>query len=801
MLKNYLIIAWRSLRKHFTYSFINILGLGLGFATFLLLATWIRHEVSFDRFHEKSNLIYRASLEYGFGGQVSKTSVSPTALLPALQKNFAEVETGVRLYNASGWNSFILRKDDKVFQENRFYYADSAFFDVFSFHLLEGDPKTALAEPNSMVITQAMAKKYFGNDNPMGQVIQVNNRKEYTVTGVMEEVPSNSHIQFDFVGSFSSLEAAKHQIWWSANYQTFIVVQKEADINALVKKTNELVKKELASELTNPGDYVQYNFIPLTDIYLKSGLEESEVVGNIQYVYLFSAIALLVVIIACINYINLATARAADRAKEVGIRKVVGALRKQLFLQFIGESFIITFVSFAIAFLLAQISLVGFNSLTGKTFQAMDLFDPQFLILCVVAVCVIALVAGAYPALAITSFKPVSILKGNFRSSARGIWLRKSLVVFQFSISIILMVSTLIILKQINYIQDKRLGYDKENVLVLPLDTKTEEVFSQLRTELIRNSKVKSVARGSEAPTRIQGGYGASVEGIGSERGIITTAVSVDEAYVPAMSMELVLGRNFTPGDNAKMAADTSGNSYSFILNESALKELLIPADKAIGTKMNLSGRNGEIIGVVKDFHFSSLHEKIGPLILFNEESQFAHVFIKLEAGNTLQTMEEIKSICKKTITHRPLEYKFLDEQYTALYASEQKVGAICTVFATLTIIIACLGLFGLVAFSASQKTKEIGIRKVLGATAPGIVLLITKDYSKLVILAILVGLPVAYYIIENLWLSSFAYRTTVGTGPFVMAAGACLFIAFGTASFQAIRAAMIDPVNTLRNE
>lgn len=801
MLKNYLIIAWRSLRKHFTYSLINILGLGLGFATFLLLSTWIRHEISFDRFHEKSTLIYRASLEYGFGGQISKTSVSPTALLPAIQKNFAEVETGVRLYNASGWNSFILRKDDKVFQENRFYYADSAFFDVLSFHLIEGNPKTALTQPNSMVITQAMAKKYFGNDNPMGQIIEVNNRKEYTVTGIIEEVPSNSHIQFDFIGSFSSLEASHHQIWWSANFQTFIVLQKEADVNALAEKTNALVKKELASELTNPGDYVKYNFVPLTDIYLKSGIEESEVVGNIQYVYLFSAIALLIVIIACINYINLATARAADRAKEVGIRKVVGALRRQLFIQFIGESFIITFISFIVAFLLAQLSLVGFNSLTGKTFQAMDLFDPQFLIICVLAACVIALIAGAYPALAITSFKPVSILKGNFRSSARGIWLRQTLVVFQFSISIILMVGTLIILKQINYIQDKRLGYDKENVLVLPLDTKTREVFSQLKTELLQNSKVKSVARGSEAPTRIQGGYGANVEGIGSERGIVTTAVTVDEEYVPAMNMELLTGRNFTPGDNEKMAADTSGASYSFILNESAAKELFIPTDKAIGTRINLSGRKGEVIGVVKDFHFSSLHEKIGPLILFNEEKQFAHVFIKLQAGNVMQTMEAVKAICKKSITHRPLEYKFLDEQYTALYASEQKMGAICTVFATLTIIIACLGLFGLVAFSASQKTKEIGIRKVLGATAPGIVLLITKDYSKLVLLSILIGLPVAYYIIENLWLSSFVYRTTVGAGPFILAAFTCLFIAFGTASFQAIRAAMIDPVNTLRNE
>ena len=801
MLKNYLIIAWRSLRKHFTYSLINILGLGLGFATFILLATWIRHEMSYDRFHEKSNSIYRASLEYGFGGQVSKTAVSPTALLPALQKNFAEVENGVRLYNASSWNAFIIRKDDKLFQENRFYYADSAFFDVFSFHLLQGNPKSVLATPNSVVLTEAMAKKYFGNDSPIGQVIQVNNRTDFTVTGVMENVPSNSHIQFDFVASFSSLEASHSQIWWSANYQTFITLHPGSDINGLSEKTNELVKKELASELTNPGDYVKYNFVPLTDIYLNSGTEESEVVGNIQYVYLFGVIALLVVIIACINYVNLATARAADRAKEVGIRKVVGAVRRQLFFQFIGESFIITFISFIIAFLLAQLSLTVFNSLTGKSFQAIDLVQPQFLGLCAVVAIIIALIAGAYPAIAITAFKPVSILKGNFRTSAKGIWLRQSLVVFQFSISIILMIGTLIILKQINYIQDKKLGYDKENILILPLDRKTEEVFSQLKTELLRSSKVKSVARASEAPTKIQGGYGANREGSGSDRGIITTAAAVDEEYIPTMNMELVTGRNFTIGDNEKMKADTSQNSYSFILNESALKELLIPSENAIGTKMSLSGRKGEIIGVVKDFHFSSLHEKIGPLILFNEEEQLNHVFVKLQAGDALETMASIKAICNKIITHRPLEYKFLDQQYTALYASEQKIGTICTVFATLTIIIACLGLFGLVAFSASQKMKEIGIRKVLGASAPGIILLITKDFSKLVVLAIIIGIPTAYYFIEHLWLSSFVYRTDIGAGPFLIAAGACLFIAFATASYQAIRAAMIDPVNTLRSE
>jgi putative ABC transport system permease protein len=800
MLKNYLIIAWRSLQKHFTYSAINILGLSLGFATFILLATWIRHELSYDQFHEKSKQIYRGSMEYSFGGQTSRTSVSPTALLPVMQKNFPEVVNGTRVYNPSAWNPYIVRRDDKLFQESKFYFADSAFFQVFSFKLIKGNSDKVLANPNAVVITQSTAKKYFGNEDPIGQVLLINNRTDYTVTGLMEDIPSNSHFQFDFLGSFSSLAVSKQQSWWSANFQTYLLLQPGADINSLAYKTNAIVKKELASELTNPGDYVKYNFMPLTDIYLRSDFAEHEVVGNIQYVYLFGLIALLIVAIAGINYVNLATVRAADRAKEVGVRKVVGAMKNQLFIQFIGESMIITFISFIVAFILSQLGLPGFNMLTGKSFQMFDLIQPEFVAICLAAAFVIALIAGAYPALAITAFKPINILKGNFRTSSKGIWLRQTLVIFQFSISIVMIVGTIIILKQVNYIQNKRLGYEKENVLVLPLDRKTEEVFSQLKTELLRSGKAKSVARASESPTKLQGGYGISVEG-GSEKGMITTATPVDEEFIPTMSMELMAGRNFTEIEIQKAEEDTTGNSYTFILNESALKELSINIDKAVGTKVRLSERKGQIIGVVKDFHFNSLHEKIAPLVLFPEKQQFNFIFVKLAPGDVKQSLAAIKEICASVTPHRPFEYKFLDEQYNALYSSEQKIGAICSVFATLTIIIACLGLFGLVAFAASQKVKEIGIRKVLGATSPGIVLLITKDYSKLVIISIIIGLPLAYYLIENLWLDSFAYRTDIGVWPFVMAAAGCLIIAFGTASYQAIRASMIDPVNALRRE
>src|SRR5258706_530053 len=588
MLRNYLLISLRNLKKHFTYSLINIVGLGLGIATCLLLVTWIRHELSYDRFHEKANRLYRSSMEYSFGGQTNKTNVSPTALLPVLQKNFAEIENGVRVYNPSYYSPFIVRKDEKLFQEGRFYFADSTFFEIFSFRLIHGDVHRALVEPRSVVLTQTMAKKYFGLEDPMGKVLQINNQADYKVTGVMEDVPSNSLLQFDFVGSFSSLDAAKEQIWWSANYQTFFLLQPHADVPSLQDKTNALVKKELASEVTNPNDYVKYNFMPMTDIYLRSDRGESEVVSSILYIYGFGAIAAIILLIACINYISLATAKAADRAKEVGIRKVVGAVKRQLVFQFIGESMIITFLGFLLAFLLAQIALPAFNSMTGKHFTASLLFDPLFLFYCLLALFFIAWIAGSYPALAITAFKPVSVLKGNFKSSGRGIWLRQSLVVFQFCISIVLVVSTLVILKQLNYLQNTRLGYDKENVIILPLDRKTGQLYGQLRSEFLSSGKVAQMGRATESPTKINGGYSINLAGAGSDHAMIVTAMTADTTFIPALGMELVAGRNFNTADYKKHLSDTT---VAFVLNESAAKTFSIETTCAVWKGLDMEWR------------------------------------------------------------------------------------------------------------------------------------------------------------------------------------------------------------------
>jgi putative ABC transport system permease protein len=797
MIGNYLLIAIRNLRKHFSYSLINIAGLGLGLATCLLLSLWIRHELSYDTFHTKLDRTYRVSLEYSFGGQTARTPVSPTKVLPTLQKDFAEIETGARYYNPGSYRPYIVRNGDKMFEEAKFYFADSTFFDVFSFPLIQGNADHALTAPGSVVITQEMAKKYFGTTDALGKTLNINNFKDYTVTGVLAEIPANSLIKFDFVASFSSLDASKEQIWWSANYQTYVVVTPQANIAEVQDKFNVIVKEALGSEVNNAGDYVKYNFTPMKDIYLRSDLQEPELTGSIDYVYIFSGIAILILVIACINYVNLATARAADRAKEVGVRKVVGAVRQQLITQFIGESVVITSVAFVLALFVSSAALPVFNQLTDKEFTQAMVFEPGFLSIALLILATIALLSGLYPALVITGFKPVNILKGNFRTSGRGVWLRKSLVVFQFTISIILVIGTAVILKQVDYIQDKKLGYEKDNVLILPLDRKTGEVYTQLRTELMRKGSIENVARSSESPVRIKAGYSVSIPGSSNERGMITTASQIDENYISTLGMQMVSGRTFTENDFEKLTKDSI---VSFVLNETAIKELYLEAETAIGTPIDMNGRKGEIVGVVKDFHFDSMHEKIRPLVLFTE-ADYNFMFVKLAAGNPQQAISDLKDAFTTLAPHRPFEYKFLNDRYTALYKSEQKMGAVCTAFATLAIVIACLGLLGLVAFAASQKTKEIGIRKVMGATAPGIVMLITKDFTMLVVASIVLGIPLSYYLMEQFWLVNFEYRTTIGPWPFVFAAVGCLVVSFATASYQAIKASLINPANTLRNE
>lgn len=797
MIRNYLLISIRSLKKHFSYALINVFGLGLGLCTCLILVMWILHETSYDRFHEKAERIYRSSLEYSFGGQVARTSVSPTALLPTLL-TLPEIETGVRVFNPSGWNPYIVRRGDKLFQENRFYAADSTFFDVFSYRLLKGNPETALARPYTVVLTEAMAGKYFPDEDPLGKTLNINGTQDYTVTGVMENAPTNSFLQFEFVSSFGSLRAAREDpIWWSANYQTFVVLHAGAGLHAASGKLNDIVRQAVAAEVTGKNDYVRYNFARLTDLYLRSDFQgEPEVVSDIQYIYIFSAVAFLILLIACINYVNLSTAKAADRAREVGIRKVVGAGRKQLFIQFIGESVVTTLLAFMVAYLLAHLLLPYFNDLAGKDLGNDLLLDPLFLAFSIIVLMVVAILAGAYPAFAITAFRPLSVLKGNFKTSGKGVWLRKSLVVFQFGISVILISGTLVIVKQLRFIQRKDLGYDRANTIILPLDRQTKDQFETLSTELISRGAAMHVARGTESPVNIRAGYTIRAGGPESQ-GVVTTGLLVDEEYLDAVGIEVLYGRNFTRADRERVTRDTV---YSFILNRAALAALFIEPENAVGVPVSVGSRQGEIIGVVRDFHFSSLHNNISPLVIFPEEAQFGKIFVKISGSDVVWSIAAIRDVYSRIITHRPFEYDFMDEQYYSLYNNEQKLSSVFVVFATLAVVIACLGLLGLVAFSASQKSKEIGIRKVLGATASDVIWGITREFSWLVVAGIAAGLPVAYWMMSR-WLQGFAYKTEIGAVPLITASVICILIALGSAGYHAVKASVVDPAEILRSE
>jgi putative ABC transport system permease protein len=795
MFRNYFLIALRNLKKNVTYSVINIFGLSIGLATCLLILTWITHELSYDHFHEKSSSIYRASLEMQSNGQIVSTAVSPTALLPAL-KEFPEVEAGVRVYNPTAWNPYVVKNDDKIFQENKFYVADSTFFKVFSFELSEGNKAKALVQPYSVILTESMAKKYFGDNEPLGKTLLINNTQEYTITGVMPDVPSNSLLQFDFLASFTSIRQGREEpVWWSANYQTFFILKDGTDVKSFSAKTDDFINKAIG--LTSPQDKVHYHIMKMTDIHLRSSCEnEPELIGNIQYIYIFGAVALLILGIACINYVNLATARAMDRAKEVGIRKVAGAFRKQLIAQFMGESALIAIVAYMIAFSFVYITLPFFNSLTSLHFDTTVFSTPEFIVTSMVAVAFIAIFSGAYPAVAITSFKPVAVLKGSFKHSGKGVFLRQLLVITQFSISVILIVSTLVIFSQLSFIQEKKIGFQKENVLILPLDRQTEKVYSQLKTEFMRRTNVVAMGRGTESPIKIQGGYSFDVSGDNEQEDMLVTAVASDTGYIPALNMTMVEGRNFTAGDFQRLETDTL---YSFIVNQSALKAFFLSPKDAIGKQARLSGRRGEIVGVVEDFHFSSLHNAIGPLVIFSEDT-YNLIAVRVNTNDITRDLERMRKISASLLPHRPFEYEFLDQKYDSMYAAEQKLGKLFTIFATLAIIIACSGLLGLVAFSAAQKTKEIGIRKVLGATPTNIVYLITRDFAKLVIISIVIGVPVSVWLMQQ-WLGDFAYHVPIGITPFIIATLACLVIAFGTAGSQALKAALLDPSKTLRNE
>ncbi len=784
MLKSYFKIAIRTIRRHKAYAFINVTGLAVGMACCLLILLFVREELSYDRFHEKADRIYRVTWDIGKFG---KTAAVPASMISRFRENFPEVEAATHLTQ----QRTVIRHNEEWMEEERFYYTDDALFDVFTFPLIAGNPETALREPNTIVLTASTAQRYFGDQNPMGQTIRLHDGTDLRVTGVAKDVPSNAHFTFDALISLITLTGAEglsvhDQKLGFQGWQYLLLTTPEAAAT-VDAKLDEIMSRDSDAVVAYFGWYFDkstFDLQRLTDIHLYSNLSgEAEPNSDIQYLYIFSLIALFILLLACINYMNLTTARSVNRGKEVGVRKVIGAQRGQLARQFLSESLVLSLGALVLAVVLLEVLLPVFNQLLGKTYTLS--YAPETLGLFVAVALLTGLFAGSYPAFYLARLTPVRMLRG--QSSHGGGWLRKTLVTFQFAISIVLIIATLVMQHQLSYLQNKRLGYDTEQILQIPLRGNLTDQASVYKEELSRLPGVVKVSLASGVP-----GRGGFVTSYGDDDPQRVRLLFGDADYLETMGMTLVDGRNFDP----ERSADTTG----FLINELGARHMGL-TDKLGQTGAEGFWKQADIpLGIVSDFHTSSLHEPIIPTVIVMDDGQYRSAVLRLEAQRVAETLAALEAMWPRFVPDEPFEYLFLDALLADQYRAEQRLGRLFIAFSLLAILIACLGLFGLVAFTAEQRTKEIGIRKVFGATVASLVTLLSKDFLKLVVVAAVVAAPIAYLAV-NRWLQDFAYRVEISWWIFLMAGLTALGIALLTVAYQAIKAALADPVESLRYE
>ncbi len=788
MLKSYLRIALRTLRRQPGYTALNVTGLAVGVACCLFLLLYVRDELSYDRFHEDADAIYRVNMVVP---QVDATiGVTPNIVAPLLTREFPEVRASTRVEPHGG----LVRAGDRVFDDNDFYFVDSTFFDVFTFPLLAGDARTALNRPYTVVLTESTAEKFFGDADPIGRTLTRNNDEEYEVTGVVADVPATSHFTFDFLASFASREQwANEETWSSANFFTFVRTTSPEAGTGLQAKIDALVER-LRAEGEEPRILALQ---PLTAIHLGTEVAyDLDATGDITYVYGFATVALLILLIACINYMNLATARSAQRAKEVGLRKSLGAFRGQLIRQFYSESAVLTFGGLVLALALVGLGLPWFNALSGKALTFGTLASPGIVALIVGIFVVVSVVAGSYPAFYLSNFQPARVLRGRVRVGRGASWLRQGLVVLQFGISAFLIAGTLVVTSQLRHMNAQNLGFDKEHLVILPLsDSILQEQYPAMEAALRQNPAVAAVTAINQIPGQLGWTSGFHAEGLAEADEFLIKGLPADAAVTDGLGLTLVAGRGFP----ATPPAPDSAN-YQFVLNETAVQRLGWTPDEAIGRRVAVDARWGDVIGVAQDFHFRSLQEAIEPLAIWYQPDQVFHLAVRLAPGDTRAALDGLEAVWGRFAAHRPFSYRFLDDVYDRLYRNERQLGQIISVFAFLAIFVACLGLFGLASFTAERRTKEIGVRKVLGASVPNLVALLTKDFVVLVLVAFAVAVPVAW-LATSRWLEGFAYRIEVGPGVFLGAGAVVLTIALVTVGGQAFRAATTDPVKALRYE
>ncbi len=798
MIKNYLKIALRNIKRQKGYSFINVVGLALGMACCMFILFYVLYEFSYDTFHEDSDRIYRVAMEFRAKDQpVKYGAVTPPPVAPAILDNYAEVEDAVRITRASG----IVKHGEKHFFEDGILYADQSFFNIFTFPLIKGNLEAVLKEPYTAVLTESTAEKYFGSEDPVGKTISINYQRDYEITGVVEDVPPNSHFTFDLLFSFAPIEESLQnapigKLWFSHSYYTYIKTRSENLSPAFIEGVYNLSANLIGDFENRVGFHQRFFLQPLKEIYLTSNLGfEPGSTGKKAYLYYFIAIAVFVLIIASINFVNLSTARSTGRAREVGIRKVAGAEKKQLINQFLGEAFLTTIISAGIAMMIILFSLPYFRAFTGKDIEIN--FNSGIILCLILTPLAVGLLAGSYPAFFLSAFHPIDTLKGAFGHTKKGRKLRKGLVIFQFTISILLIISTIIVSRQLHFMRNWDLGFDKEQIVVLSLRGSGEarQKYDLLKNEFMKHSTIVSASASYTVPGRRPSSNAMLPEGFAGDQWQTFLINWADYDYLETYKIQLAAGRDFSRDFE-------TDKDEAFILNEAAVKSLgwNSPED-AIGKNWNLGNRRkGKVIGVTKDYHFNSLHQKISPLVIHLDPDYFVFLSLRFTTDSVSETLSFIEETWKELVPDEPFSYFFLNEDFDRQYRAEVQVQVIVSLFTFMGIVIACLGLFALASFSVEQRKKEIGIRKVLGSMNHKIVFLLIKDFLILVLVANVLAIPVGW-LSMNKWLQNYAYRTNMSIWIFLLSSFAALAIALVTVSFQSFKAATANPVDSLRYE
>jgi putative ABC transport system permease protein len=790
MIKNYFKIAFRNIVRHKAFAAINIAGLAIGMACSIFILLWVRNELSYDRFHKNANEIYRIT---GSAGDFN-AAVNCAAMPAELKAKIPAIKNYVRLSHPS---TTVFETGSRKFEEKKVFYADSTFLEVFSFPLIKGNRGTALMRPDAVLITEDMAKKYFGQEDAIGKTLKKNNGDNVTVTGILANIPSNSHLQFDFIFPMSAIAQSDHDLktnsWENFNFYAYVQLDKNfkatrAAIEGLNNQINQLYKQHVDETKLK----VTFNLQSLTSIHLHSNYQvDLPGHGNVQYVNIFFVVAIFILVIACINFMNLATARSARRAKEVGLRKVIGAGRKQLIGQFLGESLMISFLALLIAVGLVWLLLPVFNELAGKEL-AIHLLDGKMILTLAAIAFVTGLISGSYPALFLSGFRPVQVLKGNTKNNGGNLLFRNGLVVLQFVVSIVLLAGTAIVYRQLTFIKNMNLGFDKSNLLYMPMIGEMWNKQHTLKAELKQNPLTSNYTIANDLPTNLtSGAVAVQWEGKDPKSQIVFPTLFVDENFFDVYEMKMLSGRSFS----TEFKADTN----NFIVNEKAVQVMGMKVSDAIGKPLSLWDVKGTIIGVVKDFNYKPIQNPVEPMII-GLNRWGGVVVVRTQPGKIEATIKALGKISTDLNPAYPFSYGFIDQDLANLYEGENRMGKLFNLFAILAIFISCMGLYGLSAFMAEQRTKEIGVRKVLGSSVFNVVYLLSIKFTVLILIAVIIAIPLAWFAI-NSWLNGFAYRVNADWMVFLVASLAALVIAWITVSYESIKAATANPIKSLRTE